>query len=553
MQAGQPDVGSQVGLSRADGLPSWQSWLFALCGAGFAVAGIHVLRANDLAGVLTLLIPPTAALAWGAERHPGGRSLGRLLGGLGVALALLVLVGTRSRGGLLSLVVAFVVFAVLRLVWTRRRGLLALLATVGGGALLLLPVSRRWLLVPWLDGVQGLSWNSLLTGRPAIWYRAGQAAVDFSLTGLPDFGRRVPRLYPWPAYLQPGGGVRPPVEDTHNLALQLVLDFGLLGLLAGVLLTVGAVWRLLRARRAACCARDGKQDEQLRLWTEGLLAAIAGHLVYGLFDVLAFGTLGFWVPVLILGLAWTVPVPERARQRRRSHRPVLVTATVLGLAVGWWASVDLARQRAQLRVVESLDGGAVPDELARLDGMFDRRALRASPLACRADWWRGLAAQAAGQWAQRDASWIDLARCVPSMLPLLRAGAVTPSGVAPSAALARRVRRHVAETATPAALAQVDLWLADALALRDEIPSAAHRYRQVLRERPRDGQIWLRLAGLSAETDPRAALDAFELACRFGDPGANACVGGAELAKDLGLFERAGRLRARSRWQSTRR
>ncbi len=215
---------------------AWARIYFA-AGAGSALFHAR-FQPNELAGIMLLFFPLAVVLT--SPRGADGTR--RLQAGL---LALLfggTLLATGSRGGFLALLAAAGAVLILE-----RRWRLLLLGLVLAGALAA-STSFDWLIH---DGkAQGLTVDSLLTGRPEIWRRSLHAVADFSWTGIGigTYSEVVPALY------YPAGSASP--EDAHSLVLQTALDLGVVGLLA----LAAIVWLAFRQgwsawRRAAVASR----------------------------------------------------------------------------------------------------------------------------------------------------------------------------------------------------------------------------------------------------------------------------------------------------------
>ena len=197
---------------------------------------------NEIAGMITLFLPLTLALWWGAWRRRAApdwpaRALRwqRLLLTVIVVTQGVVLLLTQSRSAMLGLLLAAGVVA---LVWRWR--LVGFLPVLGAGVYWLLRSSGHWLWA--LPGTDPAN----LLGRMDIWRRALLAVADFPLTGI-GLGtfRRLAIAYAPFFDMDP---VLADVGHAHNIFLQTALDMGIPGLIAYVavlLLVAGAGWRPL--------------------------------------------------------------------------------------------------------------------------------------------------------------------------------------------------------------------------------------------------------------------------------------------------------------------
>lgn len=489
----------------------------ALVRAYFAAGAVLTLAGglapNERAGVLTLFLPPAVALAVSPWLDGRRRLVWRLellaLAGLFAAL----LVATRSRGGLLA--AACGTGAVLAASGRRGRTLLGAGVVAAAAAAALAGGDRLAELFVFEGSVQGPSAAVVLTGRPAIWYRALHALADFPLTGLGPgaFGATVDTLYP---------GFEPPIEDAHDLYLETALDLGIPAL-AAFLVFVGILARRLAAAAAASPRRGFRRALVL-----GLGGALAAHLLHALVDSVSPGSLGGVAWWFLCGLILSVPV---ARRRPRSPAPARALAAaasvLLALAAAWLARPNLAAVAAA-RVLVSGGGG----ELAA--------ARLAAAGTCRSRWLLGLLGRQEGRARQRDAAWSGLVRCSPWHFELLRSVAGED----------RRLATLAAETWPERAAAH--FWLGHALATAGRDAAAAAAYRRGLALEPSAARAWLELGNLVAGKDPEAALAAYGQACRRGDPGANACVRAGATAERLGDVAAALDWYRASRWEVAR-
>ncbi len=473
---------------------------------------------NELAGIMLLFLPLAATLA----RCPALPPMHRLQTGLLTLLFGGTLLATGSRGGLLALLAAAGVVLLLE-----RRWRLLLLGLAFTGAL---AASDKlyWLIY---DGkAQGLTLDSLLTGRPEIWRRSLHAIADFSWTGIGvgAFPEVVPKLY-YPA------GDRS-LEDAHSLVLQTALDLGVGGLLA----TAAIVWLALRQAWSAC-RLPRRRPAGHGAWTFGLFVSLLAFVVFNLFDAVALGSPGSPAFFILLGLIYALPRPRRlGRTQRRSwrglargHRRLLLGAIFMFLGL---SSIRGARQLnfAAVLGARAVVYDAVPKPTAHA-------ALNAaSDNTCRAGWLAGKVAQAWSRASLRDQAWADLLDCDAAFVPMI-------AGELPD-------HRRLAEQAVlvQPSSAAAHLWLARIRRGARDLEAAERLYRRSLELDPTSGPAWLELGRLRLPEDPEAALDAFRQSCRHGDPGANACVAAGTVAEQLGDFETAIRYYRESRLDSAR-
>ncbi len=520
---------------------AWARIYFA-AGAGMALFHAH-FQANELAGIMLLFAPLAAVLAspWrGVDGTSPRRADGKLSPALPPVhrlqcglLALLfggTLFATGSRGGILALLAATGVALILERRWR------LLLVGLGLAVTLATSTSFDWLIH---DGkAQGLSVDSLFTGRPEIWRRSLHAVADFSWTGIGvgTYSEVVPALY-YPA----GSGS---LEDAHSLVLQTALDLGVVGLLAMatiVWLAFRQIWSTWRRAGVA----TGATRVRAHAWAFGLFTSLLAFVLFNLFDAVALGSPGSVLFFILLGLIYALPRP-RPRWRRsrvryarfwpgppRGRRRLLVGAIfmVLGLS-----SIRGARQLGAAAVLGARaivrDSSLLPAAHAALGA--NRRST------CRAGWLEGKVAQAWDRPRLRDDAWADLLRCSAAFVPLI--ADELPDG------------RHLAEQAVEfqPSSAAAHLWLARIRLSSQDREAAERLYRRSLELDPGNGVAWLELGRLLAPGDPQAALDAFKQGCHHGDPGANACLAAGATAEQLGDLETALRCYLKSRLPAAR-
>ncbi len=498
--------------------------LFFLSWAGRLAAPLGLqngLPTNEVAGVLTLIIPLAVALAAGALWTRRRRLIWALLPL--VALLLPALLLTQSRTGLaattVGVVVALIVGARPRWPWLAAGlGVVVLLALV-----VLLSPLRDWFVFAGAN-----SWQSVIGPRLGIWGQAFDGIRDHPVwgMGLGAFGVLARLVYP----LAPPAETLP-IEDAHNLYLQSALDFGVAGALLLVYLlalAAGESLRLARARPARSLSR---------LWAAGLLGGLTAHALYSLTDAVALGTLGGVALWFLFGLIMgghadahpaathSGPAVEPFRRWSPLVGGLAAVALLAVLAVAAWP----VNRVGQLAGAALLDADrAAPTAVARL-----------TEARCRAGWYEGLVHQTTGDLTRRAAVWAELLGCAQEYTGYMAVLA------ADDEALARRAL--ATQPDNPAA----HFWLA-AILTPTAPDEAIALYRSGLALDPRDGRRWLRLADLLVGRDDAAALEAFLQACHNGDPGANGCARAAEIVAAQGDLETAIRYYRLSNWSEAR-
>lgn len=244
---------------------------------------------NEIAGMMTLFLPLSLAMGWGAWRLSADSAWPaqalrwqRLLLTLIVVTQVVVLLLTQSRSAILGLLLAAGVVALV-LQWR----LLIFAPVLAAGAVWLLRSSGSWLWA--LPGTDPAN----LLGRMDIWHWALLAVADFPLTGI-GLGtfRRLAIAYTPFFDLDP---VLTDVGHAHNIFLQTALDLGIPGLIAYVaaLLLVAVMgWRLYRRATSA----SG------RLLSGGLLVSLLAFHLFCLTDAVAPGAKPAFTLWVFLGL-----------------------------------------------------------------------------------------------------------------------------------------------------------------------------------------------------------------------------------------------------------
>ena len=495
--------------------------LFFLPQTGWLAARLgweHALPTNEVAGVLTLIVPFAVALAAGAWWTKRRRLLAALVPLVLLLVAALVL--TQSRTGLTAAATG----ALLALILGARPRRKTLVIGLGAAALVLAAVAlsplREWFVFAGAN-----SWQSVIGPRVGIWGQALDGIRDHPVwgMGLGTFGLLARLVYPLVPVAQSAV-----IEDAHNLYLQTALDFGVLGGLLLVLLLGVAVWSgwgLARVRPPRALSR---------LWAAGLVGALAAHALYSLTDAVALGTLGGIVLWYVLGLIMggTTPQTERAADPFQRWSP-----SIIGLAALILLSVLTFTARPVNRAGQ-LAGGVLLDPTRNAA----TAAVVAGPLTaarCRAGWYEGLLLHAAGDTARRSAVWADLLTCATDYTGYMAVLAHD------DAALARQA--IAVQPDNPAGY----FWLAGLSAAGAPDKSIA-LYQQGLALAPGDGRRWLALGELLDSRDEDAALAAYLQACLHGDPGANGCARAASMVAARGDLETAIRYYRLSNWSEAR-
>lgn len=517
-------AGHDVGLPRPTALLLSGA---GACGAVLAVvewsgsvpARMAMPGTNQIAAGLAALLP------WWLDRAARGKTRRQRLGGSAAALGSAGLVlALGSRGGLLAALVALGVWLSLERahrVGASRPGRRAVSFALVALALVAFTVASVILppLVPGaLDSgsalravtgllpeqlllerqMEGATWSSLLEGRPTIWRRSLFAAVDFPFgLGVGTYGATVPHLYPLDG---PAG------THAHSGLLQRQHETGIGGALAWLVLWLHAGRRLLRARS--------------RREARALAATWAALSCFQLLDALPIADGSGLFSALIMAAALSLRGQEPGE--RGARRPVFfryVCGIVAGLIVlltlgGIVGSPLLSTARV---ILASGPGSPGPGPPGPGSPCPESPSPNAGAL-----WLTGL--------------------CLSSTAP----GGAVPSWRRLVELSERRVELVAFQRPQDLALSRSAVerhgqsctawhWRGHALILDD--PLAAERaWLRGSALCPERARLHLDLARLRRGRGALLqAVEAYDLACRHGDPGANACWAGGRLAEQIGL------------------
>jgi putative inorganic carbon (HCO3(-)) transporter len=240
-------------------------------------------NANIVGGTLAMIFPLHLSLFL-----CDSRGLWKLLLGLALPLVGGTLLLTQSRGAIFGVVLALLVMGV----W-RSRWVLASLPILFTGVL--------WAVGHF--GAQQVAEFLLVTdttvtaaGRSELWRRAIYMLQDFPYTGigLATFSRVMPALYPTSLI-----GPDAEVPHAHSLYLQMGIDLGIPGLVAGMALL--SVFLLIGI--------SAMQHARHTQWEGVAVGAVGGFIVYlvhGLVDNITFSAKPGIVIWAIIGLATAV-------------------------------------------------------------------------------------------------------------------------------------------------------------------------------------------------------------------------------------------------------
>ncbi len=267
---------------------------------------------NGVGGTLTLTIPFLTALLLEhvtADRRPqtadsrprneaeaaipGERGLSAVGGhrsavvvSIALALSLLTLALTQSRGAILGTAVGLLAVAI----WRERRIAWALLVPALA-LVIVLALGQGNSLLDFMLRMDAKS--GTLASRMEVWQRGVLMVQDFPFTGIGigTFNDVAHGMYPF--FIAAPDEV---VAHAHNNTLQVAVDLGLPGAIAYIALLTAFVACAVRAYRAA-------PDPTIRALLAGLLCGMLAHQVFGLTDAFILGTKPGVLIWLYMGLA----------------------------------------------------------------------------------------------------------------------------------------------------------------------------------------------------------------------------------------------------------
>ena len=248
---------------------------------------------NELAGVLSWVIPLLLACMagfWSPLWRSGRWWLRLLLAALVLILVIdsLLLLSTRSRGGLLAVLTALLIMLAIRYRWGRWLLVITIIGVVALGFYLDLGA--------FLQGETQTAVDLGLQGRLEIWSRALYGLADFPFTGMSMNGfRQVVHI------LYPLFTISPDFDmgHAHNHLLQAGLDLGIAGLIAYL-----GIWVLSAALLWIGWRRSRSRSDQLLII--GLSGSMAAGWIFGILDAIALGARPGFLWWLLLALLVTV-------------------------------------------------------------------------------------------------------------------------------------------------------------------------------------------------------------------------------------------------------
>jgi O-antigen ligase len=318
-----------------------------VCFVGFSFLGFLALGQHLVAlfAIMPALLAGYAILGVAVEELPNTSSMLRLriwVYATLLALQILALIFTSARGPWLGFFATLPVFALL-VAWRLNRPRIAwgVLGAAGALALFVLVLNiprgplaslRTKHIFDRIANVQGYVNESSGAGRLQIWQGVGdlmtkEPAVGNTWGGV---GRAVVGYGPesmdvafeavFPLKLRVQTSELYTWDRAHSIFLDILVDAGLLGLVAFLLTVVLFIWRVLRSLAGRNSAA----------WlTIGLATAVAGHLVEGIFGLeTAASLLIFWV---ILGLAAGPSLNNDATETSDT-----TDIPWQGVAIGYW-------------------------------------------------------------------------------------------------------------------------------------------------------------------------------------------------------------------------
>jgi putative inorganic carbon (HCO3(-)) transporter len=226
---------------------------------------------NAIAGALVMFVPLQLALAMTSS---GWR---RIVYAAMFLLTAGTLLLTQSRGGYLSIAIAFAVWGL----WSGKRSRIVTIAAIVVVLVLAIPLRHRL--------STGAGFSSDVEGRTELWSRALTMIGDFPFTGIGmnTFRKVMPVMYP--AFLTPPSY---DIAHAHNHLLQAALDLGIPGLIAYLWIWFVAAKMLASVWRRQSCRRLSPTV------VGGLAAGMLAYFLFGTVDAIALGAkvgIFFWI------------------------------------------------------------------------------------------------------------------------------------------------------------------------------------------------------------------------------------------------------------------
>lgn len=232
---------------------------------------------NGVGGTLTFIVPLLASFVfvrkWATTQGRPDEVWFPRLAWLALALSLVTLALTQSRGAILGTLVGLLAVAI----WRERR--FAWVIVAGAVALIgVLLAGQGNALVEFLLRMDAHS--GTLASRLEVWQRGVMMVQDFPFTGIGigTYNNVAHALYPF--FIAAPDEI---VAHAHNNLLEVAVDVGIPGLVAYVALLTGFVVCAVRAYRAAT-------DAGVRALIAGLGFGMLAHQVFGLTDAFILGT-----------------------------------------------------------------------------------------------------------------------------------------------------------------------------------------------------------------------------------------------------------------------
>lgn len=257
---------------------------------------------NVLAVYLILILPFTAA----GFLRKGGAS-GRVFSFFAFALCLAAIVYTWSRGAWLGVILSLALFL---FVCKPATVYFILPLLIAFPILMATPIGLR------LSSITSLT-DTSISYRFGIWQGALAMAGQHLLGGIGVGESAFRAIYPYYALSGIEGATH-----THNLPLQLLCEFGILGPLLFVLVMVLLCQCILTHQTE-------ESDEELRLFALAAGCGIFAVLINGLFDYVFYNSRVFFLFFVVVGIA--VALSRVGRTERARALPIYDTVSTAGV------------------------------------------------------------------------------------------------------------------------------------------------------------------------------------------------------------------------------
>ena len=207
-----------------------------------------------------------------------------------LALSLITLALTQSRGGILGTAIGLLAVAI----WSERR-FAWLIVVAGVGLVVLIALGYDAALIDFLLRMDAKS--GTLASRIEVWERGVMMVRDFPLTGIGIGTYNAVAHLMYPFFISAPDEI---VAHAHNNFLEIAVDLGIPGLVAFVSLLVSWLFGLIRNYRTS-------SDSFVRAMLAGIACGMLAHQIFGLTDAFILGTkpgVLMWIYFALVVVVW---------------------------------------------------------------------------------------------------------------------------------------------------------------------------------------------------------------------------------------------------------